>query len=285
MKRKTYVLVISANNPVKKRARAGFKFTADPRAVMVTLDRKLALEQDSDLKVYKPKSDHYARATGKVDLPNSINKKMNDALRKLHTTVIADPDYMRSEDSIRNELEMMGEEGMEAVAKDIGAKVGKDENMQDVLTAALLQLEAEPAEIIPADPLPEEDEEEETDEDEEEDEDAIDEEAVLERFKELDGMSPDDLTSTLEKAGYEDEGDKTGKILAILTEEFGEGVEDLELPEVTDDSVEDDEEATEEAAKAPKSAPKTAKATKSPPAKKNAPTAKKKAPAKAAKKK
>jgi len=275
MKRKTYVLVVSANNAVKKRNRAGFRFTKDPRAIMVTIDRKLALEQDADLKVYRPKSEHYNRATGKEELPNSIAKKMNDGLVKLHTTVIAEPDYQRSVDSIRNELDMMGEEGMEVVAKDVGAKVGKDEDMADVLTKILLQLEAEPAEIIPADPLPEEEEEDE----EEDEEEGLDEEAVKARFLELDAMSPEELADALEAHGYEDEGDKAGKILAVLTEEFGEEVESVELPEASDD------EAPEEAPKAPVAAPKVKKVPKPVPAKKDAPTGKKKAPAKAAKKK
>lgn len=301
MKRKTYILVISAANSVKQRARSGFKFTKDPRAVMVTLDRKLALEADSDLKVYKPKSDHYRRATGKEEMPKSIENKMDAGLLKLHSTVIADSDYQRSEDSIRNELDMMGEEGMEQVAKELKIKVGKEENLQDVLTSTLLQLEAEPLEVDPADELPEEkedeEEEEDTDEDEDEEEETDEDDAkVLDRFDELDAMTPEQLGAELEKAGFENEGEKAGKILALLVEEFGEGVEDMELPEVTaegeegeEGSEDDDTEGTEEGADGAQDAPEEPKAPKTPAAKKNAPAAKKKAvkkpKAKAAKKK
>lgn len=252
MKRKTYVVVVSATNSVKKRARAGFKFGKDPRAVMVTLDRKLALQADSDLKVYRPKSDHYLRATGKEELPRSIENKMDAGLRKLHSTVIADVDYQRSEDSIRNELDMMGEEGIEEVAKELGIKAGKDEQLLDAVAAALLELEAEPAEIEAADDEPEEDEDEDEDEtedddDSEDDEDEIDEEAVRKRFDELNAMDSEGIVKVLTKHGYENEGDKAGKILAILTEEFGEGVEDIDLGEVSEDEAADTEADSDDA--------------------------------------
>lgn len=275
MKRKTHVLVISATNPVKRRARAGFKFTADPRAVMVTTERKLALMADSDLKIYKPKSDHFLRATGKEEMPNSIAKKMNDGLMKLHTTAIATPDYLRSEDSIRNELDMMGEDGVATVAKELGVKKEKDRELIDSLTEKLLEIEQEPIEVDPVDEIQEEEEEETEDDEfegmntkqmkkfakendidledaETEDEiraalrasaetgEATDDEAVEERkklvvnrFKELDAMTEDELKDALEELGYENEGDKAGKILAVLSEEFGEDVEDMELPKVT----------------------------------------------------
>lgn len=284
MKRKTYVLVVSAKNQTRKRMRAGFRFTAEPRAVMVTIDRKLAIEADPDLKVYRPKSDHYKRATGAEEIPNSLAKKMNDGQRKLYSSATADTDYPRSEDSIRNELEMMGEEGIEDVAKDLKVKAekGKDAKpLADVLTELLMELEQEPAEIEPASPeAPEEDEDEETDEDEDEDDsedadaddaDALDEAKVRDRFEELDAMDEPELIDVLEKAGFENEGDKAGKILAILTEEFGEGVEDMELPEVTaddedagaaaadDEDEETDEESEDETPEAPQKAGKAPK--------------------------
>lgn len=266
MKRKTHVLVVSALNAVKHRNRAGFSFSGDPRAVMVTIDRKLALEADSDLKIYKPDSDHYKRATGKEEMPNSLAKQMNDGLRKLHTTAVAESDYQRSIDSIRNELEMMGEEGVELVAKDLKIKAAKDESLVDAVANTLLQLEAEPMEIEPADDAPEEDED-----------DDLDEEKVQARFKELDAMSPEALVAALDAHGYEDEGDKAGKILAILTEEFGEEVSDVQLPEVTEADSDDDEgyESDDE----------DKGGDGQPAAKKEAPKGKKKAAPKAAKKK
>lgn len=264
MKRKTFVVVVSANNAAKRRNRAGFSFSSDPRAVSVTLDRKLALESDPILKVYRATSDHAKRATGKEEMPNSLQKKFKDGVAKIHTQVIATTDYPRSIDSIMNELEMMGPENVLLVAEDLGVKVGKDEDEQktkEKVGAALLELEAEPTEAVPQDKVSKKDSKKDDEEEEETEEDADDtedddgeltEEKVHARFAQLDKMTEEKRVKLLEKHGFENEGDKLGQILAIMTEELGEEVNDFEMPEVTEEGSEettddDKEEGTEDA--------------------------------------
>lgn len=126
---KTKTIVVSlrnANHPAGRYVCCGFKFTPDARAIDVTDDQKKIIEEKKSLlRIHKEDSQQYKVATGKQEVPHSVERNRTEEELNVMTGKNRSQDFKQTFDSRMDGLMKLSARALENVAKAIGLKPKK----------------------------------------------------------------------------------------------------------------------------------------------------------------